>query len=103
MHLVVVDLFLNGDVPQPGEFMGNIQYANGFAVGDALDAADTPNLPVSPFFVFKPYIALVTVAADEVQAAMPIGEDGSVGSCDVLLQKPLHINQMRALLQGCYI
>jgi hypothetical protein len=102
VHLVLLDLFLNGDVPQPGEF-GGVQDADGFAVGDTLDAADGPDLPVSPFFVFKPLIAMVTSAADQVRAVMPIGWDGSVGSCDVLLQKPLHTSQMRALLQGCYL
>ena len=106
VHLVLLDLHLaSGAPPEPLLLALHdvLLVANGFHVGDDLDAADSTALAPPKDFRFKPLVALVTSLAHQVVTQLPVREDGSVRSCDAVLPKPLNGEAVRVLLQGCCV
>jgi len=78
---------------------------NGFDVAFALDEAESPDNAPAQDFRFKPFVAMVSYLADTVtEQGMVDGmvkPDGSVRGCDALLPKPLTLDSLRVLIEGC--
>ena len=78
---------------------------NGFHVAAALDEMEATSAPVPKTFRYKPFVAMVSYLANSVMGeALSTGEmkqDGSLNGCDLLLPKPLGVDAVRTLIEGC--
>ena len=77
---------------------------NGFHMASALDEAP-PAVPHD--FRFKPFVAMVSNLAGAVAtraiSSGTMNQDGSLLGCDALIAKPLTLDAMRVLLEGCEV
>ena len=86
------------------QVLGNV---NGFDLAAALVAREAAELPVPTGFRYR---ALVTMVSEHAQALRghatrgnQFGDDGSINGCDLLLPKPLTLDVVRTLIEGCGI
>ena len=94
------DLSLGTAVPQ---ILDILDQPNGFDIAAALELAESTDFVPPKDFRFKPLIAMVTGHAERLSNSVPIEPDGSVLGCDVLLPKPLTVDRMRVLIEGCCV
>ena len=77
---------------------------NGFDVSESLEH-DKRSLVVHNDFRFKPFVALVSDLTERIKARSlergDVSADGSLRGCDALLPKPLTIDSLSALIDGC--
>ena len=82
-----------------------LRETNGFDFAASLDEREAPGSPVPTDFRYKPLVTMVSHHADAIRAhpalGLELGADGSLNGCDVLLQKPINLNVMRTLIEGC--
>lgn len=108
VHLILLDfnLSLTGEdgasTQSLTEVFGSL---NGFHVAAALDEMEATSAPAPTTFRYKPFVAMVSYLAnsvmDEALATGEMKQDGSFNGCDVLLPKPLNVDVVRTLIEGC--
>jgi len=107
VHLILLDLNLAGSDEQNFTLDEVFSVPNGFDVASDIDESHSPEHHTPTGFAYKPFIAMVSYLANNVtERAIHDGtmnKDGSVRGCDVLLPKPLSIDSMRVLIEGCAV
>jgi len=103
--LTLLDFHLAAPGEEPQQpaltFQQIVEQVNGFHVADAIDQADAPGRPAPLDFRYKPLVAIISSHADQIAVHQPVDADGIMTGCDVLLPKPVNVDLMRVLVEGC--